>query len=417
MLKAWQALTGRGRIFVFIGIGLVIGAIIAGERDVLRVGLLLLVLPLVAAALVARARLRLSCDRSCEPSQVNLGDAIEGRIVLGQEGLLPAGVILLEDQVPHELGNRPRFVVDRAEMHWERDIRYPLSGMVRGRFHTGPLTVRTTDPFGLVQLDRQFHSRTEVLVTPRVVPLGPLRGIGGGGSTGEARPHRIGVVGQDDVLVREYQQGDDVRRIHWRSTARRGEMMVRREEQAWDPCASILIDSRVLAHAGEGTRNSFEWAVSAAASIGNRFLDEGYSVEMYDAEGSLHLTKGTAEHVDATRQAMLHRLTDITQQRVSTLHFGLSAMTIDSTGQVVVAITGRLSAADATALTGVRRFRTQGLAMLLDVDSFVHEGLPSTEDDIAVQILREDNWRVIRVPRGLDVGAAWTMMDQATVTV
>jgi len=173
----------------------------------------------------------------------------------------------------------------------------------------------------------------------------------------------------------------------------------------------------VLAHAGEGTRNSFEWAVSAAATIGNRFLDEGYSVEMYDAEGSLHLTKGTAEHVDATRQAMLHRLTDITQQRVSTLHFGLSAMTIDSTGQVVVAITGRLSAADATALTGVRRFRTQGLAMLLDVDSFVHEGLPRTEDDIAVQILREDNWRVIRVPRGLDVGAAWTMMDQATVTV
>ena len=137
--------------------------------------------------------------------------------------------------MPRELGSRPRFLVDKADLSWRRVVEYPLLGRVRGRFSTGPLTVRTTDPFGLVQLDRQFVATSEVMVTPRVVPLPTIRATGGAGSTGEARPHRIGVVGQDDVLVREYRQGDDVRRIHWRSTARWGDLMVRREEQAWDP--------------------------------------------------------------------------------------------------------------------------------------------------------------------------------------
>ncbi len=154
--------------------------------------------------------------------------------------------------MPRELGSRPRFLVDKADQSWRRVVEYPLLGRVRGRFSTGPLTVRTSDPFGLVQLDRQFVATSEVMVTPRVVPLPTIRATGGAGSTGEARPHRIGVVGQDDVLVREYRQGDDVRRIHWRSTARWGDLMVRREEQAWDPSASIMLDSRAAAHAGRG---------------------------------------------------------------------------------------------------------------------------------------------------------------------
>ena len=67
------------------------------------------------------------------------------------------------------------------DLRWRRVVEYPLLGRVRGRFATGPLTVRTTDPFGLVQLDRQFVATTEVMVTPQVVPLPAIRTIGGGG--------------------------------------------------------------------------------------------------------------------------------------------------------------------------------------------------------------------------------------------
>jgi uncharacterized protein (DUF58 family) len=258
MRKAWRLLTARGRFFLLGGLAVIIGAMAAGQRDVMRIGLLLLLLPIIAAILVARARLRLSCERSVEPAQVQLGSPMRGQISLGQDGRLPAGILLLEDTVPRELGTRPRFLVDKADLSWRRIVEYPLLGRVRGRFSTGPLRVRTTDPFGLVQLDRQFQATTDVMVTPRVVPLPAIRTAGGGGNTGEARPHRIGVVGQDDALVREYRQGDDVRRIHWRSTAHRGELMVRREEQAWDPSASIVLDSRASAHAGRGMNNSIE---------------------------------------------------------------------------------------------------------------------------------------------------------------
>src|SRR3712207_8309243 len=134
---------------------------IAGQRDVMRLALLLLLLPLIAAVLVSRARLRLSCERSVEPAQVTLGSPLRGRITLGQDGRLPADILMLEDEVPRELGPRPRFLVDKADLSWRREVEYPLLGRVRGRFRTGPLKVRTTDPFGLVQLNRQFVATTD----------------------------------------------------------------------------------------------------------------------------------------------------------------------------------------------------------------------------------------------------------------
>ncbi|MCR8526297.1 DUF58 domain-containing protein, partial [Escherichia coli] len=151
-------------------------------------------------------------------------------------------------------------------------------------------------------------------VTPTIVPLPAIRLAGGGGSTGEARPHRVGVVGQDDALVREYRQGDDVRRIHWRSTARRGDLMVRREEQAWDPSATLILDSRASAHAGRGSlhspeQNSLEWAISAAASIAIHFLEDGFSVEIYEADGSMHISGSMGQHSTASRELVVTRLT------------------------------------------------------------------------------------------------------------
>jgi len=415
MTRPWRLLTVRGRLFVIAGLTVVLIAMASGQRDVMRIGLLLAALPAVAAIGVSRARLRMSCERSIEPAQVPLGSPMTGRIVLGQEGRLPAAIVLLEDSVPRELGGRPRFLVDRADLAWRRVVEYPLLGRVRGRFSTGPLTVRTTDPFGLVQLDRQFVATTEVMVTPRVVPLATIRNSGGAGSTGEARPHRIGVVGQDDVLVREYRQGDDVRRIHWRSTARWGDLMVRREEQAWDPSASILLDSRVGAHAGRGMQNSLEWAISAAASIAIHFLDDGFSVEIYEADGPLHISGSMGQHSSASTELVVSRLTDLRPRATSSLHYAIESATIDRPGQLVVVIVGRMTADDANPLLRVRRSRAQGLAIMLDVDSFADE--PGSErqraqQELAGRILRENQWRVIDASRGMGVAEAWSSLEQ-----
>ena len=84
---------------------------------------------------------------------------------------------------------------------------------------------------------------------------------------GESQARIVAVHGEDDAATREYRYGDDLRRVHWRSTARTGELMVRREEQPWECRATLCSTPAAVRHRGEGPTASFEWAVSAAASI------------------------------------------------------------------------------------------------------------------------------------------------------
>jgi uncharacterized protein (DUF58 family) len=291
------------------------------------------------------------------------------------------------------------------------------------------LTVRTTDPFGLVRLDRQFTATSEVVITPQVVDLGSQSAGGGGGNTGDARPRRIGVVGADDVLVREYRQGDDVRRIHWRSTARAGDLMVRREEQAFDPSATLVLDSRLAAHAGRGVNSSLEWAVSAAASIGLHFLADGFAVEVYDADGPLHLGGTPSQHSSVSGDALLRRLTDLRASDTRSLRYVLNVAAAERPGQLVVAVLGRLDPEEAQALLRLRRHRAPGLAVLLDVDTFEDGGAarragPSAPlaGDLstlqhAVALLTDAQWRVVVVPRGTGVAQAWAELDRQGVGV
>ena len=104
MRQAWRLLTVRGRLFLIAGLAITLVAMSSGQRDVMRIGLLVGLLPLIAGILVSRARLKMSCERSVEPAQVPLGSPMKGQIILGQEGRLPAGILLLEDNVPRELG-------------------------------------------------------------------------------------------------------------------------------------------------------------------------------------------------------------------------------------------------------------------------------------------------------------------------
>jgi len=408
-------------VLVAVGLTIVLVSMFAGQRDVLRLGLLLLALPLIAAVLVAQARVRMSCERFLEPAQVPLGSPLRGRITLGQDGRLPAAILMLEDNVPRELGMQPRFLVDGANVSWRREVEYPMLGRTRGRFVTGPLMVRTTDPFGLVSLDRQFSATSDVMITPEVVPLPAIRTTGGAGSTGEAQPHRIGVGGQDDALVREYHQGDDVRRIHWRSTARWGDLMVRREEQSWDPTASIILDNRARAHAGTGIDSSLEWAVSAAASIATHFVADGFGVEVYEADGPLHISGSMGQHSSATQEVVLTRLTELKTRVTATLHHAIEAATLDRPGQLVIAILGWTDAEEAHALLRLRRNRAQAMALMIDVASF--SDVPSeradtpggpyrSDQDAAAEILRDNQWRVVQVSRGTGVAEAWASLEQ-----
>ena len=92
----------------------------------------------------------------------------------------------------------------------------------------------------------------------------------------------VHVIGssEDDVGVREYRIGDDLRRIHWPSTARTGETMVRQDEEPSRRRALVILDDRAAVHAGTGSGGSFEWSVTAVASVVSLLLGERFEVHL-----------------------------------------------------------------------------------------------------------------------------------------
>ncbi|HEX2772294.1 MAG TPA: DUF58 domain-containing protein, partial [Micromonosporaceae bacterium] len=252
MREALRGLTTRGRSFLAAAGAAALSAMILGERDLLRVAVLLAVLPLFAAAYVGRNRYKLSCTRSLDPRRVPVGTS--SRVVLRLQNLsrLPTGTLMLEDRLPYALGSRPRVVLERLGAHQASSVAYTVRADVRGRYEIGPLVVRLTDPFGLCELTRAFPSVDRLTVVPQVVPLPNVRVAGEYAGTGESRARSVAVHGEDDAATREYRRGDDLRRVHWKSTARTGELMVRREEQPWESWATVVLDTRMAAHRGEG---------------------------------------------------------------------------------------------------------------------------------------------------------------------
>lgn len=426
MLRFLGPLTLRGRVMALLGLAVTLVCALTDQRDLMLVGLVLVVVPLIATIVVHNSRLRLSLERRVTPNEVELGDAMTGQLMVTHRSRFPVGLVLLEDEVPAQLGMRPRFVVDEVTQDWHRTVRHRLQGNYRGRFHTGPLRVRLADPFGLATVERAFTGTSELLVTPQVHVLDALPSPAAGGQTGDNRPHRIGVTGHDDVLVREYRQGDDVRRIHWRSTARRGEMMVRREEQAWDPSMTLLLDNRTGAHTGDARHGSFEWAVSMAASIGDHFLRDGFTIELYHGQGRLDLAHVSGQR-EAVRHVMVRELAEVHLRPQPSLTHGIGELQNNAAGQVVVAVLGRLSPAEAAAVARIRRDRAQGVAILLDVDSWVatgpapslgngsrgvtagRDGDPERPDpqEVVAEVLRSQRWRVVRATAADTVPGAW----------
>src|SRR5579875_1079086 len=259
MRSLLAAFTTRGASFLAAGAAVAIAGLALGERGLLSVGALLIALPVLAA--VTAGRYRLSCVRSVIPTRVPAGQPAQVSIRLENVSKFPTGLLLAEDTVPYALGTRPRYVINGIERGGLRELSYPLRSDLRGKFSVGPLEIRVADVFGLVELGRSFASSSTLVVTPRVVPLPRAVVSGAWLGEGDGRTRTAAAAGEDDVVPRAYRDGDDLRRVHWRSTARYGELMVRREEQRWRNRVALLLDARASVHSGSGSSSSFESAV------------------------------------------------------------------------------------------------------------------------------------------------------------
>lgn len=402
--EALHGFTLRGRSFLAAGLTAALCGVVLGERDLVRIGALVALLPVVAALWIARSGNRLGLARTLGAAQVEVGQRAVVHLEVTNLGPT-TGVLLMEEQIPWALGARPRFVIDAMRPGWSRRIEYPVQAEVRGRYDIGPLRIRVGDPFGLLELNRTFTKTASLVVIPVTEPLPAIPLHGAWTGSGDNRPRPFASGSAADVTVREYRIGDDLRRVHWRSSARVGDLMVRREEQPWQSRCTLFIDNRGHVHRGQGADSSLERAVTTAASIAVHLSGQGFQVRLVSAHGAEVEHDWHDGNLAISAQPLLERLAVLPTARVATLDTSWVDETV--TGGMCVAVLGDLDEHDRGFLSRLHHRGSASYAIALDVDSWVRRGPTHPRGVPATAWLQQRGWKAATLSRGGSLPAAW----------
>ncbi len=406
MRRLTDILTARGRAFVTAGTVLLVCGLLLGVTDLTRIGALGIVLPLLSSAVARRHPVDLEVERQVSPARLAIDEPSNVELALRNVGTRTSPTIMGEEHVDHALGDRPRFVLPPLAPGDRRVVRYTIRSHVRGRHRIGPVGIRVRDAFGLTTR-KAYHTRSaDVLVLPRVTPLAAATHRGSELGADGTIPHVVALHGEGDVSIREYRDGDDLRRIHWPATARTGGLMVRQEDRPATRRATVLLDSRASAHRGSGPSDSFEWAVGAAASVATHLLGLGYSVHL--------LTRPVDDReapVEVEDEAALDVLAELTpgidEDFALLLH---CAASVAGEGGLVVAILAPMEDLVTRAVAGLRQPGSNGLAFVLDVDGETEDARPRGDATLARRtstVLEDAGWSVLTVVPGMSVADAW----------
>lgn len=392
MAKTGTRLTGRGAALLILGAAASVGAAWLGERDLLWITLTVALLPLAAFLYLLAVRPRISHERSVAPDTVAVGDSARVVLNLANESPYQASALRFIDRAPPAVGGGANFLIARGFGRWSQAVAYNVESTQRGRYEVGPLMATASDPFALAQSTIKAEGEASLLrVTPRIWRLDSLAGGASMGTAEEGTPVRVGQAGQDDVLVREHRHGDDLRRVHWRLTAKQGELMVRLEEHPWDPSSTLIVDTRREAHRGGGPTGSFEWVISAVASIGS-LLAEGRHRLSVVAPSGLVFDSGHSVGETAKR-AMIDAMTDLEESEESWLGKAVDDPATLTTAATIVAATGLLTASDAAAMVAASARARSQVALVPDPSAW---DSPDPEHEDACRLLLNHGWQVER---------------------
>jgi uncharacterized protein (DUF58 family) len=343
-------LTRQGWIVILIAVGVLIAARAFGIIELYVVGAVLVILPLAALVYVRAARVRLRVSRSLSPTRVHAGDATRVELGATNLGTRRTPVLQLRDPV----GGTRGALLHLAPLKPGESARaaYRLPTTRRGIIAVGPLGLEVGDPFGLAVQAAEAAPVLELTVYPRVDPVAaPKEG-------GDRDPHGaasnlnvLGQQGDDFYALREYVVGDDLRRVHWPSTARRDELMVRHEEMPWQDRTTVVLDVRRASH----TAASLERAVSAAASVITATGREQHLTRFLASDGvDSNLGAGMVHN-----EAILEYLARLEVVGHGSLRQVLDILTRSPQGGVLVAVLGRATPGELDTLTRLHRaFRT-----------------------------------------------------------
>jgi len=260
-------LTARGRCVLGLGLGVYIAAWAFGSKPLYPVATGFLLVAAVAWMWVRLANRPFQVRRGWGDNEHVEGDDVPVVVELdASASVLPAAATLIErvgrlGEQRHGLRRNGRRL----------SLRYVLEGLPRGRYAFEDVRVEIADPFGLESVSVPLPAPGALLVYPRLVRLERLFSESGAHAHDGRRLLLRRHSGFELHGVREYEQGESLRRVHWRSTARRGQLMVKELEDAPRDEIAVLLDADASAVVGE----SFDMQVRAAGSILESYVRRG----------------------------------------------------------------------------------------------------------------------------------------------
>ena len=248
-------MTKRGRALLGLGLLTYVAARAFGSKPLYPVALGLLFAPVLAWLWVRLAQGPMRLHRTIGAEQRFEGDDVEVELRLEHAATVPPASLVLVERLSG-LGER------RTPLDSKRG-RYTLSGVRRGRYLFSEVRAVLEDAFGLQRTEVPLAAPWTLLVYPRLVELDRLFSEGGTYAQDGRRLLLRRPSGFDLHSVRDYEQGESLRKVHWRSTAKRGELMVKELEDAPRDEVAVLLDGTADAVIGD----SFDVQVRAAGSL------------------------------------------------------------------------------------------------------------------------------------------------------
>jgi uncharacterized protein (DUF58 family) len=381
-MRRRRLLTPRGIAAVVAGVCCFVAANLIGASIFVYLGILLLAVTALSMLLVRLPRRSGSVARQISTDLLTVSETSRVSVRFALRAIrMPHG--LWRDVLPDAVAG------DAAGEYPPQSgqLGYLITGVRRGVWPIGPLVLRTVDPFGLAQREQAFGETRTVTVVPEVFTLAPLTvRVGAAGGTAHTSSSRLG-QGSDNLSPRRYIPGDSMRRIHWRATAHRGQLMVRQEEEESSPDALVVLDRSAARWSppGDDADPAFEAAVSLCASVAIHLMQEGYGVDVVDSAGN---PLGTLRGHEDDRDGMLVALALVSPRGEAR---DLTTLVGGTPPGPLVYITGSLDEEEAA------RLRPAGAAAPLLFATDLQAG--------AAEAAAQHGWRTAEL--GDDVAAAW----------
>lgn len=279
--------TTRGWAALGVSTALLVLWVGFGETELMTTAMFLVAAVAVGMLFIRFASPRVEITRHIYPVQVHEGD----EVVVEVDVTTARRIRNLEivDTV-HGLGVA-RFAAATTTAGQPLHARYEVLCRARGVYQVGPAEISVSDAFALAERRNYTGTQDRLTVYPRIERFSGFPAVRGlDPNVQSTRPTFAPHGGEDFFTLREYQTGDDLRHVHWPSTAKRDELMIKQLEVPWQARALVLLDTRAERYP---TDDAFEQAVRGAASAATHLFQGGFSPELWATERAPGLRSGS----------------------------------------------------------------------------------------------------------------------------